>query len=290
MSVRSWSGSSVLRSLVLLCAISTTGSLFAQNVITLYSFSGGSDEEHAPQQVWLGTRLGTSTGRQLPAAQVAFTAARDAGTVFKVDASNHETVLYNFTNGKDGGRPLAGLIRDAAGNLYGTTALGGLFGGGTVFMIDTSNQETVIFAPFPGRGQGAFPQAGVIMDAAGNFYGTTGGGGSDDGGTVWKYTPSMRLLTLLHSFTGGNDGKTPQGGLIRDAAGNLYGTTAFGGPVGGGTVFKIDAANNFSVIYGFTGSIDGGSPHGDLIMDARPATSTARRLSAAPAVRGPSLK
>ena len=266
MSVRSWSRSSVLRSLVLLCAISTTGSLFAQNVITLYSFSGGSDGAHPPAGL-VRDSAGNLYGTTAAGGSGCIHSSAGCGTVFKVDASNHETVLYNFTNGMDGGRPLAGLIRDAAGNLYGTTALGGAFSAGTVFMIDTSNQETVLF-PFPGRGEGAFPQAGVIMDAAGNFYGTTGGGGSDDGGTVWKYTPSMRLITLLHSFTGGNDGKTPQGGLIMDASGNLYGTTAFGGPVGGGTVFKIDAANNFSVIYGFTGSADGASPHGDLIMDA----------------------
>jgi uncharacterized repeat protein (TIGR03803 family) len=265
MSIRSWSGSSVLRSLVLLCSISTTGSLFAQNVITLYSFSGGADGSQPPAGL-VRDAAGNLYGTTAAGGSGCIHSSAGCGTVFKVDTSNHESVLYNFTNGKDGGRPLAGLIRDAAGNLYGTTALGGDFGAGTVFMIDTSNQETVIL-PFPGRGEPAFPQAGVIMDAAGNFYGTTGGGGSGNSGTVWKYTPSMRLLTLLHSFTGGNDGKTPQGGLIMDAAGNLYGTAAFGGP-GGGTVFKIDTASNFSVLYGFTGNGDGGNPHGDLVMDA----------------------
>ena len=266
MSVPTWKDSSVLRSFVLLCAISTTGSLFAQNLITLYSFTGGADGSQPPAGL-VRDAAGNLYGTTAAGGSGCMHSSAGCGTVFKVDTSNHETVLYSFTNGSDGERPLAGLLRDAAGNLYGTASLGGDFGGGIVFMIDTSNQESLV-VPFPDRGEPAFPQAGVIMDAAGNFYGTTGGGGSSNNGTVWKYTPSMRLLTLLYSFTGGNDGKTPQGGLIMDAAGNLYGTAAFGGPTGGGTVFKIDTDNNFSVIHGFTGSGDGGFPHGDLIMDA----------------------
>ena len=181
-------------------------------------------------------------------------------TVFKVDACNHESVLYNFTNGKDGGRPLAGLIRDAAGNLYGTTALGGDFGGGTVFYDrDISNQETGDLTPSPAEAKEHFLRAGVIMDAAGELL---------RHGRV-EAAPTMagnRLEVSLHPFHALTNSpalfhrrkrrkNSSVGGLIRDVrpATLRHGTTAFGGPVGGGTVFKTDAANNFSVIYGFTG-------------------------------------
>jgi uncharacterized repeat protein (TIGR03803 family) len=137
MSVRSWSGSSVLRSLVLLCAISTTGSLFAQNVITLYSFSGGSDGAHPPAGL-VRDSAGNLYGTTAAGGSGCIHSA-GCGTVFKVDASNHESVLYSFTGGSDGGNPTASLVMDAKGNLYGTTSQGGAAGGcarlgcGTVF-------------------------------------------------------------------------------------------------------------------------------------------------------------
>jgi uncharacterized repeat protein (TIGR03803 family) len=104
------------------------------------------------------------------------------------------------------------------------------------------------------------------MDSAGNFYGTTGGGGSGGSGTVFEFNPSMNSFLTLHSFTGGNDGKTPLGKLVLDAAGNVYGTTYLGGTSGGGTVFKIDASGNFSVLHSFNGT-DGGAPQAGMVMD-----------------------
>jgi uncharacterized repeat protein (TIGR03803 family) len=156
------------------------------------------------------------------------------------------TVLHSFTR-SDGTHPFAGLLSDAAGNLYGTTQLGGVPGScndpdgcGTVFQLDSSGVLTVLHN-FTGGSDGARPEAGLIADAAGNLYGTTRFFGGR--GTVFQVTPSG-TLTVLYSFTGGSDGAWPQAGLIADAAGNLYGTTSYGGTStscvqGCGTVFEL---------------------------------------------------
>ena len=136
---------------------------------------------------------------------IRFGSAVMAGTVLVMGASATSTaqaqsyaaqVIYSFSGGSDGADPMAGLIRDAAGNLYGTTYDGGDYGYGTVFRWDNAGNETV-----------------------------------------------------LHSFSGGPDGEYPSAGLVRDAAGNLYGTTADGGTSGVGTVFKVDASGKETVLY-----------------------------------------
>jgi uncharacterized repeat protein (TIGR03803 family) len=202
-----------------------------------------------------------------------------AGTVFKLDNTGKETVLYNFcsaANCADGNAPYAGVTRHA-GNLYGTTLGGGEFcieygGCGVVFRVDRTGNETVLYNFCPnGYGNctdGAFPQAGLIHDAAGNLYGTTGGGGTNGAGTVFKLGPTG-LETVLYSFAGGADGANPIAGLIRDEAGNLYGTTSAGGPSGQGTVFKVDPAGNETVLYSFTGGTDGGYPEAGLVRDEK---------------------
>jgi uncharacterized repeat protein (TIGR03803 family) len=197
--------------------------------------------------------------------------ASNNGTVFQVDAANNETVLYSFTGGADGSMPFATLIRDARGNLYGTTAAGGAFGRGTVFRLDMTNNETVLHS-FNGT-DGADPGAGVIQDAAGNFYGTTSRGGASDKGTVFKLDTSGKE-TVLHSFTGGADGGNPDASLLLDTLGNLYGTTSGGGDLtcgtstGCGTVFKIDTLGNETVLHSFNGHADGSSPTAGVVMDA----------------------
>jgi uncharacterized repeat protein (TIGR03803 family) len=113
---------------------------------------------------------------------------------FKVDPSGNETLLYAFTGGyqvpggADGGGPYAGVIRDSAGNLYGTTADGGPAGRGVVYKLDAADNETVLYS-FTGGADGSQPQAGVILDSAGNLYGTTSGGGENSGGVVFKLKP-----------------------------------------------------------------------------------------------------
>lgn len=175
------------------------------------------------------------------------------GTVFMVDPTGNETVLYSFTGAPDGAYPLASLVQDAAGNLYGTTVSGGSSGNGTVFKIDATGQETVLhsFSPSNLQVDGAEPRAGLILDIAGNLYGTTSLGGAYGFGTVFMVDTTGKE-TILYSFTGGADGGQPEGQLVQDAAGNLYGNTVYGGDtesgscwefssieLGCGTVFKL---------------------------------------------------
>jgi uncharacterized repeat protein (TIGR03803 family) len=116
------------------------------------------------------------------------------GVAFKLNRAGRETVLYTFTGGADGGAPLAGLIRDSADNLYGTTARGGVWGHGVVFKLDTAGNETVLYS-FTGGADGGSPYAGLIQDSGGNLYGTTPVGGTVNStcpqgcGVVFKLTP-----------------------------------------------------------------------------------------------------
>ena len=164
--------------------------------------------------------------------------ASNLGTVFKLDASGTESVLYSFAGHPDGKFPWAGLVRDAAGNFYGTTLYGGASDFGTVYKLDTSDTEAVLHS-FTGRPDGRLPYAGLLPDLAGNLYGTTSQGGTSHYGTAFRLDTTGRF-TVLHNFAfGTTDGITPMGGLIRDTTGNLYGTTLQGGAFSVGTVFKL---------------------------------------------------
>jgi uncharacterized repeat protein (TIGR03803 family) len=162
-----------------------------------------------------------------------------------------EKVLFSY-NGKDGDSPWAGLIFDKAGNLYGTTIFGGANGYGTVFELTPKAgggwTEKVLHSFNDNGTDGNTPYASLIFDAVGNLYGTTYFGGTiypgcgDGCGTVFELTPKAGSWTekVLHSFGSGKDGVGPYAGLISDKAGNLYGTTFYGGTnLHGGTVFEI---------------------------------------------------
>jgi uncharacterized repeat protein (TIGR03803 family) len=263
----------------------------------LYSFTGTNGDGYAPAAVLIMDSTGNLYGTTGRGGSV----LSDGGTVFKLDPSGKETVLYSFTNTNgDGAYPVAGLIMDSAGNLYGTAENAGqfsaqcpgfvgpdvLFGCGTVFKLDPSGKETVLYSFTNTNGDGANPAAGVIMDSAGNLYGTTLVGGSAGGGTVFKLDPSSHE-TVFYSFTLTNgDGANPAAGMIMDSAGNLYGTTALGGltgncppnfniyqpvptPAGCGTVFKLAPSGKEAVLYGFTGTNgDGANPAAGVIIDS----------------------
>jgi uncharacterized repeat protein (TIGR03803 family) len=221
---------------------------------SLHSFTNGADGGSPYGGVILdskGNMYGTASGG----------GADGNGVVFKLDPSGNETVLYTFTGGADGGQPLGALLRDSAGILYGMTAGGGASGAGTVFKVDTSGNETVLYS-FTGGSDGGFPLGGLTRDSAGNFYGTAQGGTS--AGVVFKLD-TLGNLTVLYSFTGGADGGGPLWvTLVRDAAGNLYGTTAGGGADNDGVVFKVDPSGNETVLHTFTGGVDGSSPYAGL--------------------------
>lgn len=203
------------------------------------------------------------------------------GTVFNLKLSGVETEIHRFAGGRDGMFPETGsLIFDRAGNLYGTTQNGGLpcdnpgFGCGTVFKLSPSGggwTETVLYR-FSGGSDGSYPNAGLIMDVAGNLYGTTVSGGvsgptcfTSGCGTVFKLSPSGSGWTesTLYSFTGNSDGSSPYAGLILDAAGNLYGGTYYTG-----AVFQLMPAGSqwtLHVLHAFYPNSNG--PLSNLVMD-----------------------
>ena len=194
-----------------------------------------------------------------------------------------ETPLYKFSGGSDGSNPLgATVVFDAAGNIYGTTFVGGggscQLGCGVVFKLTPAGSgwtESVVYT-FAGGSDGASPWAGVTLDQAGNLYGTTSSGGAFGGGTVYELSPSGSGWTkrILHSFQlSQTDGANPYAGLIFDPSGNLYGATQYGGSGGGGTVFELSPSGGswtFTTLYSFSGSGGGHAkgPVADLVMDS----------------------
>ena len=194
-------------------------------------------------------------------------------------------VLHNFKyDGKDGIYPYASLISDAAGNLYGTTAGGGAYDYGTVFQLEPGPNGTwteIVLHSFDFK-HGAYPYASLIFDAAGNLYGTTIDGGDhtqclDAGcGTVFELSPKAAggwTEKVLHTFGCCKDGFRPYAGVIFDAAGNLYGSTVYGGAYGVGAVFELSPRTGGTwtekVLHSFNNNNkDGFYPSAGVILDA----------------------
>jgi uncharacterized repeat protein (TIGR03803 family) len=195
----------------------------------LHAFAGPPTDGGAPFSGLIGDAAGNLYGTTSEGG------AYGSGTIFKVDRTGKEAV-HSFTGGRDGTNPAAGLIRDAVGCLYGATTRGGVYGAGTLFKVDRG-KLTVLYS-FTGGTDGANPNGSLIQDRAGNLYGSTASGGLSSVGNIFKLD-SAGKLTVLYSFTGGPDGANPNGGLIRDRAGNLYGTTVFGGVSNTGVVFEL---------------------------------------------------
>jgi uncharacterized repeat protein (TIGR03803 family) len=191
----------------------------ASDESVLYAFDGGAAGEYPFAGLnWdRGNLFGTTAGD----------GSSNYGTVFQLTSAGKETLLHSFTGEPDGAFPIAVLIKDSIGNLFGTTQQGGVSNFGTVFELDTTGALTVLYN-FTGSPDGKWPYAGLLKDAAGNLYGTTALGGTFDYGAIFKLDTTGKL-TILYSFTGGADGAFPRGGLIRDNAGNMYGTASNGG-------------------------------------------------------------
>jgi uncharacterized repeat protein (TIGR03803 family) len=233
----------------------------------VYSFKGlkhGADGAH-PQDALLMESSGSIYG-------TTYGGGYSRGTVFRLDSLDRETVLHRFlAHGNDGADPLAGLTTDAARNLYGTTAGGGIStycdgGCGVVFKIGKTGIETVLHRfDF---GDGAFPVGSITLDPRNNLFGTTNGGGSgcrNGCGTIFELSPEGKQ-TFLYSFTGSPDGSYPLVRLVPDKRGNFYGSTQQGGTgtcyasTGCGTIFRLDRSGKESVLYSFKGMPDGQSP------------------------------
>ena len=197
------------------------------------------------------------------------------GTIFEEKRSGRgwtESVIYNFTGGNDGTNPPAGVTLDAHGNLFGTTSLGGIYGGGVVYELSHSSTgwtQTVLYT-FQGQSDGQNPVGGVVLDEAGNLYGTTFDGGINGGGTVYELSPSGGgwTFTVLYSFAGGYGG--PYNKLTL-ANGSIYGFTNAEGANGLGSIFKLTPANGgwtFTDLHDFLGGSDGALPYGSVAVDS----------------------
>jgi len=199
------------------------------------------------------------------------------GTVFKLDKNGSQLWLYRF-NLVNGAAPRAALVRDGAGNLYGTTMYGGVKSRacsandqricGVVFKLDPAGKKETVLYKFKGWPDGEFPGYGpLVSDGAGSWVSTTSDGGTYTYGTVFRMD-SLPLRSNLHSFAGQpGDGQNSGAGVIRDAAGNLYGVAA-GGSNENGTVFKIDTNGVETLLYNFTGGADGSGSGSVLIADS----------------------
>jgi uncharacterized repeat protein (TIGR03803 family) len=161
------------------------------------------------------------------------------GSVFEIAAGSHTpTTLATFAFGQTS-FPINGLVMDSAGDLFGETArnAGSTVNLGALYEITAgSHSITTLYTFDETHGQG--PVGGLIIDAAGDLFGTTSGGGANFAGTVFEYAPSTQTVSDVYSFAG-NDGLQPEGGVVADANGNLYGTTYDGGNFGDGTVFEL---------------------------------------------------
>ena len=156
--------------------------------------------------------------------------------------------------------PQASLVQATDGHFYGTSSAGGDANAGTVFQMTSAGAVTQVYS-FTGGADGGYPTASLAQGADSNFYGTTSSGGAAGVGTIFQIT-SSGVLTVLYSFTGGADGAAPYAGLVQAADGTFYGTTSQGGAFGAGTVFQVTTSGAFTLLYSFTGGLDGGSPYG----------------------------
>ena len=246
-----------------------------QTYTSLHNFTGRSDGGYALAPVIIDGD-GNLYGTTFQGGDMHCSPGQGCGTVFKIDPSGNETVLYAFKSDiPDAAFPTAGLVRDPSGNLFGTSMLGGTSGIGTLFELNTSGNEIVLYS-FTGGKRGAYPAGNIVRDPAGNIYGTARFGNPkcdpaySGCGIAFKLTPTGKY-SVLHTFQH-QVGENPSG-LSLDQSGNLYGTTLLGGDLtcnggqGCGTVFKIDPSGKLTNLYNFHGP-DGAFPTSGVIRDS----------------------
>jgi uncharacterized repeat protein (TIGR03803 family) len=207
----------------------------------LHAFAGGSDGD-GPASALIADKSGNLYGTTKLGGGAC--SGFGCGTVFEVAPDGTETVLYAFTGGTDGGNPVAALMTDKSGNLYGTTEFGGDASGcggtgcGTVFKLAPGGALSVLYT-FTGGSDGGQPVANLIADSQGNLYGTTLFGGATGGyGVVFRLSPDGKER-VLHTFTNGDDGAYPWGALLKIGKDKFASTAAGGGATDFGTVFRL---------------------------------------------------
>jgi len=193
----------------------------------------------------------------------------NGGIVFKLAPTGEETVLYTFTGTPNGSQPQGGLVRDSAGNLYGTASGDGTEGGGNVFRLSPDGTETVLYSFKARVGDALTPMGNLVRGSGGTFFGTSYWGGAHAVGTIFEAT-TAGSERVLHSFAGSpNDGLHPAGtSVFRDASGDIYGVTLYGGASNRGAIFKLTSAGAESVLFSFNGRAEGGNPYDGLLRGA----------------------
>jgi len=244
-------GAALALVLIPVLGLRTAQSAQTLKLTVLYNFSGSSDGGDP-----YATLIRDSAGNLYSTADYGGTAF--AGVVFKVAPNGVETVLYNFSGGADGAQPFSALVRDKAGNLYGTTTMGGSANAGVVFRVDPAGAEAVLHN-FVGGTDGTTPTGGLLEDKAGNFYGTTSQGGTSNAGVLFKIGAKGKY-SILHTFTGAtNDGKYPTyTSLLMDSAGTLYGVTEEGGSANGGILYTFIKTGTLTILHSFMGGTTDG--------------------------------
>ena len=235
-----------------------SGGTWTEKII--HTFIGGTDGRF-PEVGLIFDKKGNLYGTAYQGGTGGMCGGLGCGVVFELSPKSgggwSEKILHTFKGGTtDGANPLASLVMDSAGNLYGTTATGGAHSNaGTAFKLTPNSSggwtETILHSFNASSSDGSNPYASMVFDSVGNLYGTTGGGGANLEGTVFKLAPGKSgswTESVLHSFGGpGTDGQFPfNGGVVFDSLGNLYGTTGEGGSTGQGIVFKMSPASGGS--------------------------------------------
>ena len=259
----------MIRLIILVCLLVAVTQ--AQTYRVLYSFKGGTLDGCGPEAGLTHDRAGNLYGTTFGGG--ASSCFGGCGTVFRLSPTGVETVLHMFQgslNGAmDGALPQSRVLLDQLGNIYGTTIQGGncgFEGCGTVFKVSSDGTETVLHS-FAGGTDGAEPTGGLVTDSNGHLYGTSSSAGSSGGGTVFRITTDGSHYAVVHSFVPSTEGLGPEGDLVWDKSGNLYGVNQGGGLYGMGTVFKLEPQGALTVLHNFSGGTDGESPRVGLIHD-----------------------
>jgi uncharacterized repeat protein (TIGR03803 family) len=234
----------------------------AQTFKVLYAFNEGSGGD----QPWAGV-IQSESGDLYGTTEygVGSGCPEGCGVVYKLNKAGTETVLLAFS-GTDGAYPVAPVVRDKEGNIYGTTPASADYG--NAFKVNTAGNETVLHN-FTGKSDGCYPAQGLILDSSGDLFGTTPSCGSAGNGTIFKINHAGKF-TVLHSFAGPpSDGASPYNGhLSMDKSGNLYGVTSAGGAHGGGAVYKLSSDGKLILLHSFAGHpSDGCYPYGSVLQD-----------------------
>jgi uncharacterized repeat protein (TIGR03803 family) len=267
-----------------LCLLATHGTIApAQTLTTLWQFCSQPDCSDGASPVYAALVQGSDG---LFYGTTEYGGTNGAGSVFQITTNGVLTTLHQFSpihapayTNSDGAYPNAGLVRGSDGNFYGTTELDGTKGAGTVFRINPAGALTTLWQFGANRTDGTSPFAGLVQGRDGLFYGTTEDGGTNFAGTVFQITTNG-VLTTLHQFSPihapsstNSDGARPYAGLVQGSDGNFYGTTAYGGTNGAGTVFRITTNGVLTTLYQFSPipavyapNSDGARPYAALVQ------------------------